>query len=545
MRTIRRLLLLAATVPALSVLLAGTASAHPLGNFTVNQYSGLQIGTDAVRVDYVIDMAEIPTFQARASIDTNSDGRITPAELAAWAATTCRASTGRLQLRVGGRPAPLRVEGSAATQPPGQAGLPVTRVTCQLQAAVHLRSATAIRYVNSNLADRIGWREITAVGDGATVTTSDVPRTSASKRLRAYPKDLLTSPLDQRSAQLSARPGGDRLTTRQEDGASAILPRGVDALTTRFTEFVGRQHLGLGLGLLAVALALLLGAVHALAPGHGKTVMAAYLVGRNGSLRSALTVGTTVTVTHTAGVLALGVLLSISTTLAPERLFPYLGMLSGVLLAVIGVGLLVNAVRGRSGHSHGPGGHSHGPGGHSDGPSPRPVSRPRPAAQPAMDAVTGSVALLDPDPEHPHSHPHPHEHLHPHPDEQHDPHDHHDHPHGSTKVAPQPSRRNLVAMGFAGGMVPSPSALVVLLGAIALHRTWFGVVLVVCYGLGMAATLTTAGLLLVRARGLLDRPRHSGWPQQLYRFLPFVTASVIVVVGTVIALRALVVALSA
>src|SRR5205807_5099611 len=155
-------------------------------------------------------------------------------------------------------------------------------------------------------------------------------------------------------------------------------------------------------------LAIVLGAIHALAPGHGKTVMAAYLVGQRGSLRQTALIGLTVTATHTAGVLALGLALSASALVAPERVYPWLGLASGALLAVIGVGLLRRAVGARR-------------------------------------------------------HRHAHSHAHAHDDDN----------------APPVGWRALVAMGFAGGLVPSPSALVVLLGAIALGRAWFGIVLVI------------------------------------------------------------------
>ena len=196
--------------------------------------------------------------------------------------------------------------------------------------------------------------------------------------------------------------------------------------------------------------------------------MAAYLVGQRGNLRQAAVIGLTVTATHTAGVLALGLALSASALVAPERLYPWLGLTSGALLAVIGAGLLRRALRARRRHHH-----------------------------------------------------------------------HHAHPH-EADVRPV-GLRALVAMGFAGGLVPSPSALVVLLGAIALGRAWFGVVLVVAYGLGMAATLTGAGVLLLRARRALDR-RTAGRPAaggivRLANVLPLATSSVIVAVGLALAAR--------
>jgi ABC-type nickel/cobalt efflux system permease component RcnA len=317
-----------------------------------------------------------------------------------------------------------------------------------------------------------------------------VPRTSASRELTAYPEDLLRSPLDQRTASLRARPGGARYTgpAARLVVPDAALPRGVDRATRSFTGLVAQRDMSLGFGLVAFGLALVLGGIHALAPGHGKTVMAAYLVGQRGSLRQAALVGLTVTVTHTLGVMVLGLVLSTSTVIAPERLYPWLGLASGLLLAGVGAGLLTRALRARRAkgaeHHH----HDH----HDDPP-----------------------------------------HVHRHGGRAHS--------HGPVDADRPMHWRSLVAMGFAGGMVPAPSALVVLLGAIALGRTWLGVVLVVAYGLGMAGTLTAAGLLLVRARGALDRRaargRRPGRALVLARALPLATSSFIVVVGLFLAVR--------
>jgi ABC-type nickel/cobalt efflux system permease component RcnA len=451
-----------AVVVAAVVAPTAVAFAHPLGNFTVNQYSGLRVTPGGVALDLVVDMAEIPTFQARADVDAAG---------AAYAPRQCAQLMRHVQLSVDGKSAVLRVDGSTLAFPPGAAGLPTLRLTCSASAPTRDGERRVV-YRDDNYSDRVGWREVTAIGDGATLTASDVPRMSRSSRLTAYPNDLLQSPIDQRSASLRVRPGGaaaDRLPARLEAPVRA-LPRGIDGPTRAFTSLVARHHLSVGFAFVALALAIVLGAIHALAPGHGKTVMAAYLVGQRGSMRQAGLIGLTVTATHTAGVLALGLALSASSLVAPERLYPWLGLASGALLAVIGIGLLSRAVRARR-HRHE---HHHGP--------------------------------------------------------------HHHHP-VVEDVAPVRTRA-LVAMGFAGGLVPSPSALVVLLGAMALGRAWFGVVLVIAYGLGMAGTLTAAGVLLLRARGALDR-RH-GRVRGLARVasaLPLATSSVIVVVGVALAAR--------
>ena len=251
---------------------------------------------------------------------------------------------------------------------------------------------------------------------------------------------------------------------------------------------MGGRSLSPGFAVVALLLAVGLGAAHALAPGHGKTVMAAYLVGLRGTLRQAATIGATVTLTHTAGVLLLGLVLTTSRAVASERVYPWLGLASGLLLAVVGVGLLVRA---RTGHHHP---HEHG--------------------QRVADPLQ-----TDPDPgeaERPHGHDHHHPQAHPRP----------------------LGRRGLVALGLAGGLVPSPSAVVVLLGGIALGQAWFGVALVLAYGLGMAATLTGVGLLLAHLRTRMDRRLQlpAGSPlARAGRLLPAVTASVIVAVGLALA----------
>jgi ABC-type nickel/cobalt efflux system permease component RcnA len=493
---------------------AGGAAAHPLGNFTINQYTGLRLLPDRVRVDYVLDMAEIPAFQTRQQVDRDGDGQVSAAEAAAWRQASCPRLAAGLALRLEGRRLALTTAASRLGFPVGAGGLPTLRLECTLETAnTPLAGAGAsgrastLTFAGGNYADRVGWREVVAVGDGVTLTSSDVPSTSASARLTSYPRDQLRSPPDQRSASISLRPGaGARAGTASgapagtEGGRRAAVPVAVDRATRSFTELVARQRLDPAFGALAVALALLLGAVHALSPGHGKTVMAAYLLGLRSSLSQAMLVASTVTVTHTAGILVLGVALSVSTVLAPEQIYPWLGLASGLLLASVGLGLLRRALRAarhrhqHSGHDHGAHGHDHGgPAGH--GP------------------------------------PHGHDHG-----------GHgHDHPHAHAEGRP-PGWRGLVSMGFAGGLVPSPSALVVLLGAIALGRAWFGVLLVVAYGAGMALTLTGAGVLLVRARAALDRragARAGGRSglAPLARALPLASAAAITVVGLFLAVQ--------
>jgi nickel/cobalt transporter (NicO) family protein len=469
---------------------AAPAAAHPLGNFTVNASSGLLVGPDRLVVDYVVDLAEIPAFQARQAIDGDHDGRVAAAEAASWRERECPRLAGGLRVTLDGLARPLAVTGSALRFPDGVGGLATLRLECALAAPLPARpGASDLAYADANHQGRVGWREITAAGDRATLDATDVPPVSPSNRLTAYPADRLGSPLDQRTATIRFRPGGPPWSSAAGPrssvaadppgaGPGAVGRGGVDRATVAFTALVGQRSGSAGFAVVALVLAVALGAAHALAPGHGKTVMAAYLVGLRGTVGQAATIGATVTLTHTAGVLVLGLVLSTTRAVAPERLYPWLGLGSGLLLAAVGGALLARALTGRR-HQHAqlpPPPHHHGPG-------------------------------------------------------------HHDHDHAGPAGRP-PGRRGLVVLGLAGGLVPSPSAVVVLLGGIALGRAWFGVALVLAYGLGMAVTLTGIGLLLARFRAGVDRRLRlpdGSLAARLAGLLPAATASVILLAGLAVA----------
>jgi ABC-type nickel/cobalt efflux system permease component RcnA len=490
---------------------AGVGEAHPLGNFTVNTYSGLVVRPDSISVDFVVDMAEIPAYQTRQ--DTGiGDGPADGAPAVQFRSRECGQMAGRISLQAGGRPLALRVVSTSLSFPPGQAGLNTLRLTCSLLSGPTERPPH-ITYRSDNFTDRVGWREITAAGDRMRLVGSDAPATSVSARLTTYPANLLTSPLDQRQASFTVQPGGPPLQGGPAPAAapSSPLPRGVDQATQAFTSFVGRHRFSAAFALVALALSLLLGAVHALAPGHGKTVMAAYLVGQRGSFRQAAVIALTVTLTHTAGVLALGLAISASLIVAPERLYPWLGLASGVMLAAIGLGVLARSIRLR-----------------------RRRAAPHAAGHAEHEHDAGHT--------HEHASEHASGHGHPHAGEMHT-HGGRRHRHGPLGEGQPVTWGSLLAMGFVGGFLPSPSAVVVLLGAIALGRAWFGAVLVIAYGAGMAATLTGAGLLVLHARDALDRRfvglRSSRLAAMAGRLVPVGTAVVIVGVGAYLSLRGL------
>ncbi|MDQ3617098.1 MAG: High-affinity nickel-transporter [Actinomycetota bacterium] len=527
--SLTRLFVIVAAAGMGVMLLAPAASAHPLGNFTVNSFSGLYVQPQSVAVQLVVDSAEIPTVQKFPEAEVEE---VAAGAAADYGKQECdRLRTG-VRLELSSVRQELAVTSNRLEFLPGQAGLPTMRLTCELRTADDVdTTGQLLEYVDQNSLGRTGWREITLTGDGVRLAGSTAASTSVSSVLTDYPNDLLTSPLDQRSARARVT-SGDGIVTGA--GPVTSVPEkpsdnGMGNLTDSFTRLVSARDLGPGLALFALGLSILLGALHAFAPGHGKTLMAAYLLGQRNSLRQVGIIGLTVTLTHTAGVLVLGLVLSAVALTAPERIYGWLGLASGLLLLGIGVSLLRQARR-------------------------------RAAVAPQQRVAQLVTASVGHPPEQTYEHAQPSEHFHDHDHDDSDDHPHdHDHSGGHsqgvthshgwggshTHPAPATSARGMIAVGFAGGMVPSPSALIVLLGGIALGRTWFGVLLVLGYGIGMALALIGTGLALARARDHVERwaERHrrngdeSSLLLRLTRTLPTATALLVVVVGVGLSFR--------
>jgi nickel/cobalt transporter (NicO) family protein len=490
------------------------AQAHPLGNFTINHYSRLEFADEKAHVDYVLDYAEIPTFQRKAQLDPNDDGELSDAEARSYLDAELPSLMKNLRLRVGKEALPLRVRGSSAAYRPGQGGLPILRVEAHLLADLpkDWEAKGAGYYADRNYEDHLGWREIVVKGSpGVAIRGSTVPAAGVSDELRKYPNDMLSSPLDVREAKFTLVPGEGSV------GGSAVGPPAESLSTGNYSlstnGYIGRLYARLNslisftspspiVILISLLAALLWGALHAFTPGHGKTVVAAYLVGDRGTARHAAFLGLTVTLTHTLGVFALGgVAIYLARYILPEDLFPWLGVVSGLLVVMIGLSLLFSRSRTTFGASSGKARHVHAE--HADG-----------------------------DDTHLHSHVH-HGHSHSHGDHEHS-HSHSGHTHshlpqgaGGSKVG----MRGLVALGVSGGLVPCPAALVLLLSAISLGRLGFGMVLVVAFSVGLAIVLTGIGILMIYAKRLFDR---FSFEARVPRLLPVASALVISLAGVVI-----------
>ncbi|MCG7207655.1 nickel transporter [Streptomyces arenae] len=555
----RRAAALFVAVCGLTLLPATAAQAHPLGNFTVNKYDGLVAAPGQLRVNHFEDLAEIPATQAKPDLK-----RLGAAE---WAERRCTAAADGSRLTVDGRATPLTVTASHAQLRPGQAGLNTLRVSCRFTAPLAEGATVTLGFHSAGTDSGPGWREITARGDRMTLTRTDVPKTSLSHELTSYPKDLLSSPADITTAAVRVRPGGPALAAERQDApGSAILPRGVDRWTQALTDLVARNHLTVGFATLALFIAIALGAMHALAPGHGKTLMAATAAARGGRarLRDVLPLAASVTITHTLGVVALGILVTAGSAATPS-VIAWLGIASGAMVLAAGMNLTRRAWRNRTHeqarhheHTHEDAGqrqlalvgtaHPHADAHSHDHGHPHEHER---SHHHGPEHNRGHEHSHGPEHDRHHGHSHGHDHADGHHHDHADAHTHdhaagHTHTHGGHTHTHEtaPTIRGTILLGFAGGLVPSPSAVVVLVGAAALGQAWFGLLLVVAYGVGLALTLTAAGFAVVKlgtgmTRVLDGRPRWTAHPMAtlVRRTTPLASALVVVALGVGLVLK--------
>jgi ABC-type nickel/cobalt efflux system permease component RcnA len=530
--------------------------AHPMGNFSINHYSRLIASARAIELDYIIDMAEIPTFQ-----ETQENGLVTrpgdPA-LVRYLAGQAELLKTRLTLQADGHQLGLECLARQAIFPPGAGGLPTMKMGFIYRALLPLSLSSApvaVHYADGNFPGRAGWKEIIALSrPGAVLASSSVPSRDRSLELTNYPTDMLNSPPQTLEASLvfkAAPPGSESksgaLEAAAETGWLAAAGTGVRLEANRqgtprsiFTDLIKSNRMDLSFVRMAALISAVLGGFHALEPGHGKTLVAAYLVGARGTARQAVLLGATVTASHTASVYALGIAtLYASRWVVPDQLYPWLGAASGLIVSGLGCALFIG--RWRRARSAGGAAHQHGVAirhhqhlaHHHDDAHDHPYHQCEKQQEHKFAAVHehnwwgGHARVGAPDVEHIRDYRHENAQA------------HHHHHIDDTPTKPL-SLSGLFALGVTGGIVPCPAALVVLLAALAIHRVAFGLFLIVAFSAGLAAVLIGLGLATVFAARFMSRFTAPGPLTE--RWLPLASSSGIMMIGLAMCLQSLVAA---
>ena len=533
----------------LTCLFAVPAShAHPMGNFSVNHYSRITLTKDAIEIRYLLDLAEIPTYQ-----ELQKGGIVAQAEdprVKSFMTEQGEEFSRGLSLIVNGNRMPFKLISAEVIFPSGASGLPTMKMGFSYRVAypaTSTRTDSHLAFEDKNFSGHAGWKEIVVIAPDGTLIQSSVPTTDRSDELSNYPTDLLNGPPQNLSASLQFRfpdvapspaelqhprelkknppqhgmrsdiTGGPSVeaasnqshsvaariknATSDDEQSTHQSVRSIKALTTElnanqqqtprsaFTELITAGHLSLWFLMTAACIAFSLGALHALEPGHGKTIVAAYLVGSRGTIRHAMYLGVIVTASHTAGVFALGAItLYASRYIIPEKLYPWLGVFSGLMITGVGGYALFRRLAGKDGdHSHDDGlPHNH--------------------WFSSADERRGQGDYALPISE----------------------------KRGGKKDV---SLYQLFILGITGGMVPCPAALVVLLSAISLHRVGFGLFLIVAFSLGLAAVLIGVGTVMVYARQFVTGINVDG--PLMRRWVPIASVAFMTVLGAGITLQAL------
>ena len=478
-------------VAAFALALAAPAGAHPLGNFTINHLTELTFAHGRAALHYVLDMAEIPTYQAMRA--ATPDGTMTAAQLDAWARAQAQTLLPELELRAGDAPLTLTLDTTAARTRPGAGGLPLIYLTLDAHAAIPAGSRE-ITYRDATFAGRIGWRDVVVA-----------PASEPTHELLAYPNALLGSPRGLTGVSVTLASDGHRLAVVDAPAVEDVSAAGAGPAIVRsnqLSDMLAKGTSDWSFVLLTLLVAIALGALHALEPGHGKTLLAISLVGARATAKQAAILAASLTVAHTIGVLALGVAISLlKGYFVPETIYPWITLVSGIAIATIGARAVHRQLQQRRPLAHA---HAHG------------------------HAAT-----------HPHAHSHTHQaHTHSHDDHGHDHGHSHDHSHDDLEHARLHAIPGTAPLRFgatvwaamSGGVAPCPAALVVLLAAVALDQVAYGLFVIVAFSFGLAATLTALGIAVVRGAGWLQgRPQF----ERFVRYGPLVSAVVIATIGAI------------
>ena len=421
---------------------AKPAFAHPLGNFTINHLAEIQPRSGALHVKYVLDIAEIQTFQIMSQVAPN--GAWTPAQMQQWASGQNALVAAGLHITADGTPLNLQALGAHVRTRPGAGGLPILYWTAEFSAPLEAGKAHAIVVNDSVYADRrIGWKDIT-VGS----------QREPTHELLVYPSALIGTPQRVTSARFTLSSAGAVTQLREiadvqpNTGATNSITR-----STILSDMFSRKEQTPFFILLTILAAFGLGALHAIEPGHGKALLAFTLVGARATTKQAAILAASLTFAHTIGVLLLGVALFFASSFVSERIYPWITLVSGVAVAFIGARALARYAGMRRG----------------------------------------------PVPAHDHSHDDAHSHEHGH---DHD----HSHGHSHAIPGDKPLNfKAAVWAAMSGGIAPCPAAIVVLLAALRLHKIGYGLMLIVIFSLGLAAVLTGLGIGVVHGAAWLSK----------------------------------------
>ncbi|MER6952401.1 MULTISPECIES: sulfite exporter TauE/SafE family protein [unclassified Streptomyces] len=435
-----------------SGLAAAPAVAHPTDEVLQQAYLTPTASRLEVQLDLTPGVLVAPAF-AR-TVDTDGNGEFGSAETAAH----MRRVTSALEVHVDGRAVALKVTGS--TYPPYEL-LAAAGGAVSVEAVAALPAgARAVTFINAyDPGARTTVQEDVLVAAHHPVHPAGIERGDGGRTITMTLAGLAGSPSP-------GSPGKASVQTAADSGGGAMLSALRSPQSSPWTL----------LALLGTCA--LLGAFHALTPGHGKTLLASYLVGAHSTPKQAVILGAVITFTHTASVIALGTaVLLAGHFVVPEVLVPVLEVVSGTVVLILGARLLRRRWRQHTDQQHADG-HSH---------------------------------------DHSHSQGHADEHA--------------SHHHAPTLPT---TFRSIATMGVSGGIIPCPEALSVLLLAIGLGRTALGLTMIVSFSAGLAGVLVGLGLVLVSARTRVERFRRSG-DSPLVQWLPVVSAAVVTTLGLTIA----------
>lgn len=500
------------TVCAVLALMATGGYGHPLDGVRIGRTSEVEVEQDRVEVVYRVHMGDLIAFSERRMMDADEDGVISDAEKAVYLDRATDALMSGFALEMDGRSLQLLPMARSDSLGERRTGPMPFEMRFEFRSeALNLNGHDhELSFVDRNYADDPVDPEM-ALRSGPGVQILDASVLWDSER---YPFDPWAGQQERRTLKALFRSGSGGVAFAAQTEPTSDVETGT-GIKDRLKDILQRPDLPIHFVLFAFLIAIFLGAMHAVEPGHGKTIVAAYLIGSRGTVWNAVFLGGIVTITHTFSIIVLGLLtLFASQYVVPQKLFPWLGFISGVFIIVVGIWLLSRHLRGLRGH-----GHSHGPFGHThDHGVPQP-----------QDHDHGHD-----DHDHGDEHDHGHEHD-GHDDDAHDHHDHEDEPQEESERSV--SWGSLLWLGISGGIVPCPAALVILLTAVALNRILFGLALIISFSFGLAVVLITIGVMMVVARSAITRVTGEG---RIVRVLPLISAAVIIVLGFGIAVKSLI-----